>query len=166
MGESELLPNGTFFIQLGLFFICYLFLRTFVFGPYLDLLQARRDKTTGLKEQAARDTERAEKLKQDYEMFIRAERKKLNVWLDKERGQIAELERQTIQQARSHVSEELKQNRKNLSEEAERARKELEPLVLDYSSQIASKLIGRNVKVPHTTSDHTSRASAESLVSG
>jgi F0F1-type ATP synthase membrane subunit b/b' len=166
MGESELLPNGTFFIQLGLFFICYLFLRTFVFGPYLDLLQARRDKTTGLKEQAVRDCERAEKLKTDYESFIRAERKKLNVWLDEERRQVNELERQTIQQARQRTSEELKEHRKKLNEEAERARKELEPLVSDYSSQIASKLIGRSVKVPSSPSDHASRVSAESLVTG
>lgn len=165
MGD-DLLPNYTFFIELALFFVSYFMLKTFVFGPYFQLLEMRRAKTTGLKEKSILDRERAEKLKTDYEVFMKAERKKLNGWMDEERKKISDEERATVQAAREKVGAEMKIIRQSLKDETERARKELSPLVSEFSSQIASKLMGRNVKVSSTATDHTAQSSAESTVPG
>jgi F0F1-type ATP synthase membrane subunit b/b' len=145
--ESELLPNATLFVQLGLFLICYFMLKTFVFGPYLRLLELRREKTSGLKEKAASDSIRAEKLKGDYDAFMKTERRKLSGWLDDERKKVSEEARSIIQGAREGVAVELKGRRAQIQKEAEEARKQLAPLVGEYSSLIATKVVGRKIKV-------------------
>jgi F0F1-type ATP synthase membrane subunit b/b' len=162
----ELLPNITFFYELGLFFVCYFVLKFLVFKPYFELQQMRLAKTVGLKEQAARDRERADKLKSDYDIFIKGERKKLNVWVEDERKKIAEEERKLVQQTRESVSEEMKSIRQTLKDETDKARKELLPMVAEYSSQIATKLVGRSVKVSASAVEHSSRPTAETSVPG
>ncbi len=166
MEVKELLPNMTFFIMLGLFFASYVMLKTFVFTPYLGLLEARRAKTSGLKERAFEEQERAQKLKEDYETFMKAERRKVATWMEEERKRVAEEERQVIQQARDKSNAELGKIRDSIHAETERAREELLPLVNEYSSHLASKVLGHKVKVSAAGAVSKNRSSAEPLVSG
>ncbi len=166
MSESELVPNFTFFIMLGLFFASYFMLSIFVFRPYLNLLEARRAKTSGLKERAIQERERADKLREDYETFMKAERKKVASWMDEERKKVAEEERGVIQKARNQVNDELKTLRDSIHVETERVRGELLPMVNEYSSQLASKVLGHKVKVSVTTAGHSNSSTAETSVPG
>jgi F0F1-type ATP synthase membrane subunit b/b' len=158
--ESELIPNATMFVQLGLFFVCYFILKTLVFGPYLRLIELRREKTSGLKEKAAGDAVRAEKLKTEYDAFMKIERRKLSGWLDTERKKVSDETRHIIQEAREGVSTELKAVRAQIQKEADEARKQLAPLVGEYSSLIATKLVGRKIKVSAQAAE---RSAAELL---
>lgn len=159
-----LTPNYTLFIQLGLFFICYFFLKTFVFDPYVSLIETRHARTIGLKEKALEDKEKAEKFKQQYESFMKEERKKVGAWLDNERKQIADQEREVVQKARMETSNKLKTVRADVSSETERTRRELSPLVSEYSSQIASKILGRKVKVSASSTEEKKTVAAESTI--
>src|SRR5437868_2662854 len=105
---QALIPNFTLLIQLGLFFASWAVLHFLVFRPYLALVHARHEKTAGLKEKAIADREKAERLKNDYETFMKAERKKITTWTDAERKKIAEEEQQTIQAARDEAGRDLK----------------------------------------------------------
>jgi F0F1-type ATP synthase membrane subunit b/b' len=146
--ESGLLPDFTFFIQLGIFIASYVVLQVLVFRPYLSLLRAREEMTTGLKERAIRNRELSDKLRLDYETFMRSERKKLLDWNDNEKRKVLDDEKKIIQAARDQVGSDLQNLREQIQLEAEKVRGDLLPLISDYSSSIASKLLGRTVRVP------------------
>lgn len=153
--EPSLLPDKTIFIQLGLFFASYFVLNLLVFKPYVALIERRREKSSGLKEKAAEDREKAEKFKVDYEALMKDERRKVNAWLDDEKKKVSDEERNIIQTTRDTIAKELALSEENLRKDVEKARGELLPLMNEFSSQIATKVLGRNVKV-----------SAASLVDG
>lgn len=148
-----MLPNYTFFIQLGLFFLTYFVLQKFVFGPYLHLLDVRKAKTSDLKEKALQDKEVAQNLKADYEVKMKAERQKLNAWMDEERKKISEEERKISQEARIKVGKEFSELKVKMDNEETEIRKTLSPMVADFSSQIASKLMGKKVQVSVSAMD-------------
>jgi len=164
--EPDLMPNWTLVIQLVIFLLSYAVMRSFVFAPYLTLLHKRQEKTTGLKERAAKDRERAESLRAQYEGFIRDERKKLNAWVDDERKKIMEEEHKIVQHAREQAGDELKLVKQSLHDECEKARKDLLPLVSDFSSQIASKLLGHKVKISSVVSEQGGKSKVEPSVLG
>jgi F-type H+-transporting ATPase subunit b len=148
-----MLPNYTFFVQLGLFFLTYFILNKFVFGPYLHLLEVRKAKTSDLKLKAIQDKEVAQNLKVDYEVKMKAERQKLNAWMDEERKKISEEERKIVQEARQKVGKEFSDLKAIMDKEENEIRKTLNPMVADFSSQIASKLMGKKVQVSVSSVD-------------
>lgn len=163
MGHTlNLIPDFTLFIQLGIFLATFLVLRTLVFKPFLKLQSLRRERTEGARAQAAQARETAAKLKQDYETLMRAEHKRIAQWTEEERRKIADEERTLIQIARAAASEELQVGRKKIAADVDQARLDLLPLVSEYSSQIASKLLGRKVVVTPSASSgkHTEREKA------
>ena len=160
----ELGLNETVWFQMGLFLASWCVLHRMVFLPYLSRQQDRHAKTVGLKTRAQADRERANQLQNDYESFMKAERKTIANWTESERSKIAEEERQIIQRARDQASEDLQSVRVRLLSELESARRELVPQVREYSSQIASRLIGYKVSVPLTLSEGKLVVDAESTV--
>ena len=126
------------------------------------MLKARKEKTVGLKEKANADRERASKLKAEYEAFMKTERKKIVEWTETERKKVNEEDRQIVQLARDGVSEDLQVLRAKVKADCDKARKELLPQISEYSSQIASKLVGYKVNVSssmdlgqHAETEHT-----------
>ena len=166
MGTDEIIPNFTLFIQMGLFFVCYFVLNHFVFKPYGALLEARHARTIGLKEKSIQDRERAEKFKLDYETFMRNERRNVAAWMDDERRKIAEEEKAILQKARGEVSQEMAQTRTKLAHDLQKARKELMPLVTEYSSKIASKLLAKKVDIGASYSERVQSGGVESSLPG
>jgi F0F1-type ATP synthase membrane subunit b/b' len=148
--EPVLIPNYTLFIQLGLFFATYFVLQFLVFKPYLALLKLRRQRTQGLKEEASQTQEKAQKLREDYEAFMKNERKRVQAWTEQEKKQVQDEERRVIAAARSAAGEELKTVRGRIQSESDKARQQLLPLVSEYSSQLVSKLLGRKVHISGT----------------
>ena len=164
--EPSLLPNFTMGIQMGIFFLCWGVLHRLVFKPYVALIHLRHEKTVGLKEQAMTDRESATKLQEKYESLMKEERKKITAMVDAERQTVSEEERRIVQEARASVGEELKALRANVQTEYDRARRELVPQVREYSSHIASKLVGHKLNVPAASVDFSKGSSAESTVIG
>ncbi len=145
--EFSMQLDWTALIQLGLFIASFLVLHYLVFRPYQALLHARHEKTAGLKEKAEHAQEEAKKLKEDYENFMRTERKKVTTLVDEGRRKIADEERTIIQTARDQVAAELGSLREKVKVEADAARRELTPQIPEYASLIASKLTGQKVHV-------------------
>lgn len=165
MGHAPVLvPDYTLFIQLGIFFASYFVMRALVFKPYLALLAERRAKTVGLKEKALHAREKAAKLQTDYEAHMKQERKKVAAWTDEERKKIADEERAIVEAARGEVAESLATSRAKILADTEQARRDLMPLVNEYSSQIASKLLGRKVNVVAAATSKGQRENSEQVV--
>ncbi len=145
--EPVLVPDLTLFIQMGIFFASYFVLNALVFKPYLALLKARREQTVGLRQSAERDRELAEKLKVEYETFMKAERKKIATWQDEERKKIQDEERARIQTARDQAAKSNEVARVVLEEEKAKAFQKLQSSVNEFSSAIVSKMLGRKIQV-------------------
>jgi len=164
MGGANFLPDFTIVIQLGLFFVCYFFLKVFFFEPYRKLIELRQAKTTGLKEKAHESRQHAELLKTNYETLMKAERRKLATWLDDEKKKLSDEERHQSQEARAVVGKELKHLRDSLDVEMRKARVDLNASVPEYSSQIASKLVGKKIHVTTSAPGVSKGSSAETTV--
>jgi F0F1-type ATP synthase membrane subunit b/b' len=151
---ADLMPNETMFIQLALFLASFFVLKTLIFDPYLKLLHLRHSKTTGLKDAAEKAKHQALKYQADYEEYMKAERKKIAHMVDAERKTTADEERTIIETARTQVAQKLEGLRKDLHESTEKTRKELSPFANEFSSKIASKLVGYNVTVSGVSADN------------
>lgn len=147
MHEPVLVPDFTLLIQMGIFFATYLVLNSLVYKPYLALLKARREQTIGMREAAEKNREKAEKLRAEYEAFVKTERKKISAWTDAERKKIQDEERHRIQAARDMAAKASEAARAVLDEEVKKARQGLEPSVNEFASGIVSKILGRKVQI-------------------
>ena len=132
-------------VQFGLFGASYAVLKTVLFNPYVELLHLRKEKSTALKEKIAAARVRIAHLKEEYDGFLKGERKKISTWQDSERQKVAEEERAIIEKARNQVADQLSKSRKEVDDQVALARKELLPLVSDYSGRIVSKLTGKQI---------------------
>ena len=166
MGHGpQLIPDATMGIQMVLFFISFLALSQLAIKPYVRLLKLRESRTVGLQEKAGENRARAQKLQLDYEAQMAEERKKIAAWTDGERRKIADAERAIIQEARNEASKELQAARKKTDDELREAQRALSPLAVEFSSAIASKLLGYKVKVSPKASDQAKEAETETVMS-
>jgi len=142
-----LIPDSTILIQMGLFLTAYALMSILVFKPYLRLLARRRARTSDLVKQSEKARLRAAELTTSVELAMREERKKINSWLEEEKKKISEEERVILSKARHEASSEMEVARHKINEEVVEARQKLAPMVQDYASQIATRLLGRKVVV-------------------
>ena len=109
---------------------------------------------------------KAEKLKADYENFIKAEHRTTSLWMDEERKKISEEEHRITQAARDDVGEKLNGLRKQINTDIEKARADLSPLISDFASRIASKLVGKTVSIAGIDSDLKKNLNNRPVVQG
>ena len=136
-----------FLIQLGLFLASFAVMKFFVFAPLMELIHIREHKTHGLKHEAEEAKQKAIQLKADYENLLKSEHKKTTTWLDEEKKKISQDEIKIVQAAQEQAAQKLEELRKQIDVEAGKARSELSPMISDFASRIASKLVGKTVNV-------------------
>ncbi len=152
-------------IQAVLFFVSFAALHFLVFKPYVQLLKLRQARTIGMRDKAAHARERSQKLQAEYDSHMREERKKVTAWSDGERRKIADAEREILQAARDQAGKDLQAARKKTEDELKEAQRALSPLAVEFSSAIASKLLGYKVKVPPKSADASKSTETETVLS-
>jgi F-type H+-transporting ATPase subunit b len=161
MHEPVLVPDMTIFIQLGIFLLSYAILRKFLFLPYLELLKERNRLSIGLKEEAIKAKEEAEKLKSEYETKLLAEKKNFNTWYDSERRKITEQERNSLNEVKETAQKEYQIVNAKLEEEARQVRLSLKSQLLPLAGELASKLIGKKVELSAASTNGDAFSSQE-----
>lgn len=136
-----------FVIQLALFLSSFAVMKILVFKPLIELFHIREHKTHGFKEEAEQTKHKVAKLKEDYGAFIKAEHKKNSTWLEEEKKKITDEEQKIVQSARDEASKRLEDLRRQIGTDTTKARTELTPMISDFASRIASKLIGKAVNI-------------------
>lgn len=157
--ETQLIPDSTIWIQLGIFILTYFTLKYLVFDPYLKLLKLRNEKTKGLLEESAKKRAEAEISKSEYESYMREERKKLSLWLEEERKKISDNERQLLGKVREGVSKDMQVLKDNLAAQVKDVKKELSPSVKEFAEAISSKILGHKVKITSSAKETSSKES-------
>ncbi len=155
-----------FLIQLALFLSSLFVMKQLVFKPMLELIHIREHKTHGLKEEAEAAKQKVVKLKAEYDTFLKAEHRKTSSWLDEEKKKVLAEETKIIQAARDEASQTLNALRKQINGDTEKVRGELSHLISDFASRIASKLVGKTVKISSVETELKKNLSNRPVVQG
>jgi F-type H+-transporting ATPase subunit b len=145
-GGSMIDLDGTFFLQIGIFFVAFLVLRGLVFQPVMALFDAR-DAAIGGARQAARDMEQeAEDSRAKLEGELKSVRLAANAEREDARNAAQRSAREQTERARTAAEKLLADARTKLDQEGSQVRAEMNALVPVLANQIASKLLGREVR--------------------
>lgn len=145
-GGSMIDLDGTFFVQIGIFFVAFFVLRSLVFKPVMELFDAREAAIDGAR-QAAKDMElEAETSRAKLEGELKSVRQAANEEREGVRTEAQKLAREQTERARAEAESALTSARAKLDQEAAQVRAQMNALVPNLATQIASKLLGRQVQ--------------------
>lgn len=145
-GGSIIDLDGTVFVQLGLFFLAFLLLRSLVFKPMLAVLDARDQAIDGAKEEAKKlDVEVKEK-QASFEAELRKVRTASSEERDRLRAEGLELERRLLEKVRAETAKLSADAKVRLDNEAALVRQTLAAQRPELAREIASKVLGREVQ--------------------
>ncbi len=141
----DLMPNETFFVQLGIFLVTLFCLNFLVFQPVLRILKRRQELTEGAEAEAARLGGETEALMESYQQKIQTARgqgiKIKDELIHQGEGQANEL----LGKARKELEQDLEKNRQEVARQAKEAQLILRKHTRDLSQEMAEKLLGRKI---------------------
>jgi F-type H+-transporting ATPase subunit b len=144
-GGSIIDLDGTMLVQLGLFFVAYLILYTFVFRPMVALFAAREEAIDGAKEEARRLVAEADGLDANFQQKLDGVRVEAGAQRDALRKEGAQREARILADARAATDAELDAAERKLESEAQKLRQDLEAKIPALASDIATRLLARKV---------------------
>lgn len=144
-GGSPIDLDGSFFVQLAIFFVAFLILRSLVFKPVMELFDARDAAMSGSKELAEKMSGEADATRESFEAQLRNVRQKASEERDRKRGEAQQLARDLTSKARQHNTSQLTAAKARLDMEAREARTKAEAEVPELARQVSEKLLGRSV---------------------
>lgn len=135
--------DGTFVVQLAIFFIALIILRAFVFKPLLQVFDAREEAIDGAKKQATLlSTDTGDKEiafnKQMHQAKLAAARER-----EKLRGQGLALEKNLLEKVRKETNALVEESKDQMIQQGEKVRTEIHSSVPQLASQIVQKVLER-----------------------
>jgi F-type H+-transporting ATPase subunit b len=144
-GGSVIDLDATLFVQMGIFFIAFLVLKSLVFKPVLAVFDAREQSTVGAKADAKRMEAEAAQKREHFEQELRKVSAAANEDRETQRNEAQRLARQLTEQARTQAQTTQKSAKDRLDAEAAVVRKQALAQVPGLAREITSKLLGRSV---------------------
>lgn len=142
-GGSLVDLDGTFFIQMGIFFVMFIFLHFALFKPVMRLIAARHEATEGtsrkadmMRADAAELAAAIDKKVAEMQSAAVAERQRV---IDAAR----EREHEILENAQDAMLREISDARAQLQESAKSARDQLEDELEQLADTVATRLISR-----------------------
>lgn len=145
-GGSMIDLDGTFFVQLALFFVAFGVLHGLVFRPMIALFEAREEAIDGAKAEASRLSSEASGADKSFDDRLRDVRAKAGLERDRLKADGRELERSLLERVRVEIDASTAETEKQVATRALELRGELSRTVPTLAAQIASKLLEREVK--------------------
>jgi len=137
--------DPTFIAQFILFTTFVVVLRPLLFDPLLRVFEEREKRTEGAKEQARAMDAKAGDLLTRYEAELEKVRREANQEREKLRREAKELEAKIMAEARTESARILETGKARIAAEVEQMRKELREAQPVLASEIASRVLGREV---------------------
>ena len=144
-GGSIIDLDGTFFIQLALFFVAFFVLRSFVFKPMMALFDAREQAIDGAKGEAKELVRDAKRKADEFDTQLRGVKLSAGDERERLRQDGARLERAILEKVRVETQSTLEGARRKMDEEARTIRVEMASTVPNLAREIATKLLGREI---------------------
>jgi len=149
---SALLSGGlvidldvTFFVQVGLFFVAFIFLRSLVFKPMLALFEEREASIGGAKAEAKRMEEDAAEKGDDFDTQMRTLRIEAGEEREKMRLEGRRLEAEVLEKVREQTQGNLASAEADLAKEAGKVRSEMNAQIPSIAREIAQSLLTREL---------------------
>jgi F-type H+-transporting ATPase subunit b len=137
--------DGTFFVQLGVFLVIFIFMYAVLFRPLIRLLEARRTATDGAREASERMRGETTELREQFEAQVQevrgtaqAERNKL---IEAARRQ----ERELTLKAREESRKAVETARTEMERRGAEVRKQLSGEVESFAGAVATRVLGRSI---------------------
>lgn len=144
-GGSIIDLDGSFFVQLGIFFTAFFILKGLVFGPVMKVMDERDAAIFGARREAEEMDKEVAQKKADFEGQLRQIKDEATKERDTQRAEAQKLARALTSQARAENAASLVSARTRLGHEADKARDEAKAQVPELAREIASKLLSRSV---------------------
>jgi F-type H+-transporting ATPase subunit b len=141
----ELPPDVGFYIQIVLFFVFAVLMKSLVLDPTAKLLAERRKRTAGAQEEAAQTRDEVEQMKRRFEKALDDARHAGNTAGEQLRRESEAQEQQVLDGARREASATLEDMRRRVASETEEARSRLRTEADALARQAAEKILGRAV---------------------
>ena len=135
--------NFTIIIQLAVVLSLMVILSQVAFKPFLNLLQARRERIEGAEERAREIEQRAEKLIERYREAIFAAQAQGATIREEIRQESLAKEMGILQKAMEEANQIIKEIKMKIAEEAGLARAELRLQAQNLSRAITARILGR-----------------------
>ena len=137
--------DGTLFIQLGLFLILYLVLRTLVFKPYLALRAEQHERIEGSRSAANQmEADAAAKLK-DYETRLATARKHASIGRGERRAEGEAQADRVMTDARTRAEQRLAKAREQIGQKTPAAEQALRTHADELAQTVAERVLGRSL---------------------
>lgn len=136
----------SFLVQLLLFGAFVVFLKPIVFDPMLRLFEERERRTEGVRNRARQMDAKAAAFFQKYENALEEVRRTAAQDRERLRAETAKLEARILDEAKAEVAKILEAGRVATEKEVAQLRQDLAASRPALAAQIASQLLGREVK--------------------
>jgi F-type H+-transporting ATPase subunit b len=137
--------NNTFWIQLGYFFVCYIFMSQFLFKPYMKNLEFRKKNTTVNNDEATKLNSSIGHLAMDYQGQVKRQNAKGAAVYDKLKAEGVAEEDRLLTAAKKEAHEVMEQIKKKIQTDMVEARETLKAQTPQLSKLIASRVLGREL---------------------
>ena len=135
--------NQTIWVQLGLFFVSYLFLSRIVLEPYYKAFSEREAKTVGGRERAEKVYAQTRELENLFQRKARALNSELKEIFDKAKVQAQTEQEKINEEARNRAKESISKAKEKIQDEVNRAREDLLKYAPEISQAISVNLLSR-----------------------
>lgn len=136
----------TFVAQIVLFSTFIVILKPLLFDPLLRVFEERERRTEGAKLEAREMDEKAGELLLRYEAEIDKIRREAGVEREKLRAETAKIEARIMAEARAETGRILEEGKARIAADVARLREELAAAQPALASEIASSMVGREVR--------------------
>jgi F0F1-type ATP synthase membrane subunit b/b' len=137
--------DGTFFLQVGIFFVAFFILKSLVFEPVVELFDAREAAMSGAKKDADTMNADAAAKREHLESELRRVRQVSTEHRDRLRAEAQTLARKLAEAARRESAATLANSRTQLDVQAQDVRKRALAEAPQLAKQIAERLLARSV---------------------
>ncbi len=134
------------FIQMVLFAVLVVVLKPLLFDPMLRVFALREEKTVGAKDEARAMQERAAEILMHYDGELKKARASAAEEREAQRRETARLEAEIVDEARLTCASITASGRSRIITEIEALQKDLTASTPAIAAQIASQVLGREVK--------------------
>ena len=144
-GGSPIDLDGSFVVQLAIFFFAFFMLRSLVFKPVMDLFDAREKAIDGSRTDADRMEKDADDKREHFEGELRKVREQASQDRERLRLDAQQLARDLTEKARRESAATLSSAKAQRDLEAKDAREKATSEVPELANKIAEKLLSRSL---------------------
>ena len=144
-GGSLIDLDATFFIQLGIFLVVFLLMRSLLFRPVIQLIEKRREVTVGKREEAEKFERESAALQEEFDRQMAEIRSSAGAEKERVVEQARRQERDILLAAREDSRSIVEDAKKDASKQAEKVSEEIRGEIDSLAGAVASRILGRQV---------------------